>query len=369
MPARITHIVAARPNFPKVAPVLRALDTCEIQQRLVHTGQHYDANLSKIFFEQLDIRQPDAHLGIGSASQSQQTSNAMMALENELLSNPTDAVVVYGDTNSALAAALVAAKMHVPIIHVEAGLRSFDRQMPEEVNRIVVDHVADVHLATCQDAVQNLLNEGISESSIHFVGNPMIDTLLACLNETEELSHIGIADLPEKYVVATLHRPSNVDRPEYISEIVRAIHDVADHHHVVFPLHPRGRQALLSGGLDAHPQVRVVDSLGYFEFMSLIRHADAVVTDSGGVQEETSVLGVPCFTLRENTERPVTISKGTNVLVDTHSLAPTLNERVQSSVRATPAIELWDGHAGARIAAVIIDYLTSKTLVSSALSR
>ncbi len=369
MKTRLTHVVAARPNFPKVAPVLKALDSYVLDQRLVHTGQHYDANLSNVFFKQLNIRKPDAHLGIGSASQSQQTSNAMMALENEFRENRPDGVVVYGDTNSALAAGLVASKLHIPIIHVEAGLRSFDRSMPEEVNRVVIDHIADLHLVTCKDAMENLTTEGLSQDSIRLVGNPMIDTLMASLKRTQTRSRTGIVGLPERYVVVTLHRPSNVDQAEQITEIVSAIHRVADLHPVIFPLHPRGRRALLSAGLDSHPNVRVVESLGYLEFVALIRHAWAVVTDSGGVQEETSVLGVPCFTLRENTERPVTISQGTNMLTNPQDLARDLENRLSNYLRATPTIELWDGHAGPRIAKAIVDFMSSQAFIPQVITQ
>lgn len=363
MSKQVTHVVAARPNFPKVAPIMRALKAEGIPQRLIHTGQHYDVNLSKIFFEQLEIPHPDSHLGIGSGSQAQQTSNAMMALETEFESAPTDAVLIYGDTNSALAAALVAAKLGISIIHVEAGLRSYDREMPEEVNRVLIDHLADLHLVTCRDAEANLLSEGISPEGIHFVGNPMIDTLFRSLKHTESVSMSGVPALPQHYIVATLHRPSNVDDLSRVKEIVKAIHKVANRNQVIFPLHPRGRKALLNAGLDEHPNVRIIESLAYLEFVALMRHADAVITDSGGIQEETSTLGIPCFTLRENTERPVTITQGTNQLVTVEELADTISSSRLGAFRPIPEIELWDGHAGERIAQTVRDFLGHETFV------
>jgi UDP-N-acetylglucosamine 2-epimerase (non-hydrolysing) len=352
----IVHVTGARPNFPKAAPVIKALDARGARQELVHTGQHYDERMSDVFFRQLDIPEPDVNLGVGSGSHATQTAAVMTGLEALFTSRQPELVVVYGDVNSTAAAALVAAKMQITFAHVEAGLRSFDMSMPEEINRLVTDRLSDLLFATSADAVAHLGNEGVHPSKIHLVGNPMIDTLLANLDRFDADAARSAHGLSGRYVVATLHRPSNVDDPADAASLVKAMHAVADQADVVLPLHPRGRARLAEAGLLDHPRMRVIEPLGYVEFMGLVRGADAVVTDSGGVQEETTILGVPCMTLRANTERPVTISHGTNQLVTREALPNMVADALTAGrAESWPVPPLWDGKAGERIAAVIAE--------------
>jgi len=357
-PDLVLHITGARPNFPKAAPVIRALKTREVRQELVHTGQHYDDRMSDVFFRQLGLPEPDVNLGVGSGTHAQQTAAIMVGLEDLLISRSPSLVMVYGDVNSTVAAALVAAKLQIPLAHVEAGLRSFDRSMPEETNRIVTDRLSDLLFATSADAVAHLGNEGIDAAKIHLVGNPMIDTLLANLDQFDVAKARADYSLASRYAVATLHRPSNVDEAGDAAELVKAMHAVADQVDVLLPLHPRGRARLEAAGMFNHPKLRVIDPLGYVEFLGLVRGADLVVTDSGGVQEETTILGVPCLTLRPNTERPVTITHGTNQLVTREAL-PQAAEQILAAGRAEnwPVPPLWDGRAGERIADVVRGHL------------
>lgn len=365
----VLHVTGARPNFPKVAPVMRALEPRGVDQLLVHTGQHYDEKMSDVFFKQLGIPEPDVNLGVGSGAHGEQTAKVMMGLETLFQEKQPDLVVVYGDVNSTVAATLVAAKMGIDTAHVEAGLRSFDLTMPEEINRLVTDRLSTLLLTTSPDANVHLGNEGAAVGSVHFVGNPMIDTLLSNLDryDTEnafaELGDQVPADLASgRYIVATLHRPGNVDRPEDVARLVSAVHGVADQAPVILPLHPRGRGRLIEAGLDSHDAVHIVDPLGYVEFMGLVRSAAVVVTDSGGVQEETTVLGVPCLTLRPNTERPVTITHGTNTLVTHETLHGEVAQALARGRQADHAVPpLWDGRAGGRIADVILNHLDSAT--------
>jgi UDP-N-acetylglucosamine 2-epimerase (non-hydrolysing) len=350
----VLHITGARPNFPKAAPVLRALDHLGVPQRLLHTGQHYGEQMFEVFFRQLGLPEPDINLGVGSGTHARQTAAIMTGIEDVLTERRPALVVVYGDVNSTVAAALVAAKLQIRVAHVEAGLRSFDATMPEEVNRLVTDRLSDLLLATSADAVAHLGNEGVPADRIHLVGNPMIDTLLANLDRFDADRARTAHGLTGRYVVATLHRPGNVDRPDDAAALVKGLHAVADQAEVVLPLHPRGRAGLQAAGLLGHPGVRVVDPLGYVEFMGLVRGAAAVVTDSGGVQEETTVLGVPCLTIRPNTERPVTITHGTNRLVTRERMPEAVEEALRAGRPPTwPTPPLWDGHAGERIAAVV----------------
>lgn len=356
----VLHITGARPNFPKAAPVIAALRDRGVRQLLVHTGQHFDDKLSDVFFRELDIPEPDLNLGVGSGSHAVQTGQIMALLEPLFLERRPSVVVVYGDVNSTVAAALVASKLGIPIAHVEAGLRSFDRTMPEEINRLVVDTLADLLLATSVDAVAHLGNEGVHTDKIHFVGNPMIDTLLTNIDRFDVDKARAQYGLTGPYAVATLHRPANVDSAEDAQMLVAAVHAVADQLDTVFPVHPRGRAVLREAGLEDHPRIHVVDPLGYIDFMSLVRGAALVVTDSGGVQEETTIFGVPCLTVRANTERPVTITHGTNQLVSREQL-PHVARAVLAAGRQetwrTPA--LWDGQAGPRIADVLVDAFLS----------
>jgi UDP-N-acetylglucosamine 2-epimerase (non-hydrolysing) len=354
----VLHITGARPNFPKAAPVIRALAALGVRQELVHTGQHYDERMSEVFFRQLGLPEPDVDLGVGSGSHARQTAAIMTGLEDLVVDREPALVMVYGDVNSTVAAALVASKLLIPLAHVEAGLRSFDMTMPEEINRLVTDRLSDLLFATSADAVAHLGNEGVRPEKIHLVGNPMIDTLLANLDRIDAAAARAAYGLTGRYVVATMHRPANVDVAADAQALTKAMHGVADQVEVLLPLHPRGRERLQEAGLFDHPRLRVVAPLGYVEFMGLVRGADAVVTDSGGVQEETTILGVPCLTLRANTERPVTITHGTNRLVTRETL-PDVMSGVLDRGRATtwPVPPLWDGHAGERIAAVVADGL------------
>jgi UDP-N-acetylglucosamine 2-epimerase (non-hydrolysing) len=358
MSGPVVHVIGARPNFPKAAPVVRALAGLGVPQELVHTGQHYDEHLSEVFFRQLGLPEPDVDLGVGSGSHARQTGAVMAGLEERFDARRPAMAVVYGDVNSTVAAALVAAKQQVPLAHVEAGLRSFDRSMPEEINRMVTDRLADLLFATSADAVAHLGNEGVPAQRIHLVGNPMIDTLLANLDRFDVAIARARYGLAGRYLVATLHRPSNVDDAADATALVKVMHAVADQVEVVLPLHPRGRAQLEAAGLLGHPGMRVIEPLGYVEFLGLVRGADAVVTDSGGVQEETTILGVPCLTLRPNTERPVTITHGTNRLVAREALPQLVDECLRAGRSETwPVPPLWDGKAGARIAGVIAGYL------------
>lgn len=356
----VVHVTGARPNFPKAAPVIAALREFPVTQLLVHTGQHYDETLSEVFFRQLGLPEPDVNLGVGSGAHGAQTAAIMVGLEELFATERPALVVVYGDVNSTVAAALVAVKMGIPVAHVEAGLRSFDRTMPEEINRLLTDRISDLLLVTSVDAVAHLGREGAAADSIHFVGNPMIDTLLRHVDSLDTAG-VGAAlgvDTSRPYVVATLHRPGNVDDPDDVAELVRVVHAVAEQVPVLIPLHPRGRARLEAAGFLDHPRLSVIEPLGYVEFLALVKGAAAVVTDSGGVQEETTVLGVPCLTLRPNTERPVTITDGTNQLVRRDSLPDAVAAVLATGRRSTwPVPPLWDGHAGPRIAAVLAGHL------------
>src|SRR4029453_9409820 len=350
----ILPVTGARPNFPKAAPVINALAAYPVKQLLVHTGQHYDDKMSDVFFRELQLPRPDVNLGIGSGSHGRQTAAIMAALEDLFVEHRPDLVVVYGDVNSTVAAALVAAKMDIAIAHVEAGLRSFDMKMPEEINRIVTDRLADLLLVTSADAIAHLGNEGIPADKIHFVGNPMIDTLLGNLDRFDSRVAHNKHGIKGDYVVATLHRPSNVDDPTDVTELVAAMHGVADQVQVILPLHPRGRERLAQAGLMDHRQLLVIEPVGYLEFLGLVQGAIAVITDSGGVQEETTVLGIPCLTLRDNTERPVTISDGTNRLATRADLADEVKKiLVRGRLTQWPTPPLWDGQAAPRIADVL----------------
>jgi UDP-N-acetylglucosamine 2-epimerase (non-hydrolysing) len=348
----------------KAAPVMRALRERGIDQRLVHTGQHYDDRLSAVFFRDLDLPEPDLNLGVGSGTQAGQTAALMVALERAFAEVEPALVVVYGDVNSSLAASLVAAKLGLPIAHVEAGLRSFDNTMPEEINRRVTDLVSDLLFVTSPEGVTNLEKLGVVAEAIHFVGNPMIDSLVANLDRFDPEPLRARFDLPERYAVATLHRPSNVDEPEQAARIVAMLGELASQVPVIVPLHPRGRPMLEAAGLGraaAGDRLLVTEPLGYIEFLSLVRGAALVVTDSGGIQEETTVLGVPCVTLRPNTERPITITHGTNRLAEPEDVAGLARSILGAPVaEAASPPPLWDGRAGERIAEVIVEWLARR---------
>lgn len=358
---RLLSVVGTRPNFMKLAPVARVLATrADVDHVIVHTGQHYDTLMSERFFDDLDIPSPQYALAVGSGTHTETTAAVMQKLEPVLVHERPDVVLVYGDVNSTVAAALAASQRGIKVAHVEAGLRSRDRTMPEELNRLVTDHIADVLLAPSADAVTNLLDEGIAPSSVHFVGNLMIDSLVRALPQTRAEGSGKTRRTPRPYVVSTLHRPSNVDDAERLRDLIGALEELSRDVPVHFAMHPRTRQRLHemkltpNGGGELH----ILDPLGYLEMLSLVNGAGLVITDSGGLQEETSFLGVPCITLRPNTERPVTCSHGTNELV-----SPVRDEMLRCARRALlregprrrPVIEKWDGHAAERVVDVICD--------------
>lgn len=351
----IIHVTGARPNFPKAAPVIRALSKLKVKQLLVHTGQHYDDAMSKVFFEELNLPQPDINLGVGSGSHAEQTGAVMVGIEKLLMEKQPALVMVYGDINSTVATAIVCAKLHIPCAHVEAGLRSFDDRMPEEINRRLTDQISNLLFATSRDAIDHLKREGVAAEKIHFVGNPMIDTLLASLSKLDTDAVRAKYSLPERYAVVTMHRPSNVDDPQVLSEVVALLNDLAGEVDLLFPIHPRGRERFLAAGLSE--KIHITAPLPYTEFMSAVKGAAYVLTDSGGVQEETTVLGVPCLTLRENTERPVTITDGTNQLVSFENARQAAAAALKQTIKSERTPELWDGRAGERIAEVVDRWL------------
>jgi len=344
----ILHVVGARPNFMKAAPVIRALEKWpEARQTLVHTGQHYDRNLSDVFFSQLNLPEADVNLEVGSGSHAWQTAEVMTRFEPVALERKPDVVVVYGDVNSTVAAALVCSKLLIRVAHVEAGLRSFDRAMPEEINRIVTDRLADMLFTPSEDGDSNLQREGIPLEKIHFVGNVMIDSLVRLLPLAAQCPKNG---LPERYALVTLHRPSNVDDGASLRGILEALLELNEQLEVVFPVHPRTRQRIGQFGINVE-KLRLLDPLPYIEFLALQRRAAVVITDSGGIQEETTYLGVPCLTLRSNTERPVTVSLGTNVLIgqDLGRIPSEVSKILDGKGKKGTLPPLWDGHAAERI--------------------
>ena len=394
MEKKIMVVVGARPNFMKAAPILAAIrefnakasrrasepQDLSIRPILVHTGQHYDAAMSDQFFADLDLPHPDIHLGVGSGSHAVQTAEVMKRFEEVLLKEKPDAVIVVGDVNSTLACSLATAKISFdkngsrPLIaHVEAGLRSFDRAMPEEVNRVATDHLSDLLFVTEQSGLENLRREGISTDKVFFVGNTMIDSLLAFrhrADQSEILEKLGLRDgtgsesSVTPYALLTLHRPSNVDSKEAFREILEGISELSARSTIIFPVHPRTRQRISEFGLEGHfdnghsgdhvPGIRLVEPLGYLDFMCVMKHAILVVTDSGGIQEETTCLGVPCVTVRENTERPVTVEKGTNVLAGTQrtGIQNAIRSQLSGKIRGEVP-EKWDGAAAQRILEIL----------------
>jgi UDP-N-acetylglucosamine 2-epimerase (non-hydrolysing) len=357
----VVHVVGARPNYMKIAPIVEALKAVpNLRQVLVNTGQHYDEAMSTGFLRELALPVPDYNLGVGSGSHAVQTAKVMIGFEELCLAERPDLVVVVGDVNSTLAATIVAAKLMIPVAHVEAGLRSRDRAMPEEVNRIVTDRLADLLLTPSQDGDENLRAEGVPAEQIVFVGNVMIDTLMRHLPmATLDRLRPGLDLTKGGYAALTLHRPSNVDHQETLTGILGVIRQVAAELPVVFPVHPRTRQRIREYGLDSQlAGVTLTDPLGYIDFLSLTANARIVLTDSGGLQEESTALGIPCLTLRENTERPITVTHGTNRVVGTDPARILAGYReamaTPDSGRRPP---LWDGHAAERIAAVLQRFL------------
>lgn len=361
---RIINVVGARPNFMKVGPLHRALEERDnMESLIVHTGQHYDEEMSDIFFQQLGLPKPDRYLGVGSASHAVQTARIMTAFEEVVTDMEPDLVNVVGDVNSTVACSLVATKMHIPVAHVEAGLRSGDRRMPEEVNRIVVDSIADLLFVTEQSGVDNLRREGVPEEKIAFVGNVMIDSLVSFREKAAESSIMEDLALGDRdYVLMTMHRPSNVDHRQGIEALLRILKGLAANLDVVFPMHPRTANRFdefeLRDELDAIDALHILPPQGYLEFLRLMEGASVVVTDSGGIQEETTFLRVPCITLRDNTERPVTIEQGTNELMalDPDAIVSRVQER-RSEDTEGKVPTYWDGQAAPRIVDRISTFL------------
>ena len=350
----IGNIVGARPNFIKMAPVIHEIKRRGIPQLFVHTGQHYDRKMSAIFFDELDMPKPDIYLGVGSGSHAVQTAKVMEQFEKVCNKHTFDLVVVAGDVNSTLACALTASKLHIPVAHVESGLRSFDRRMPEEINRILTDHISNLLFVTEQSGVENLLKEGIDPKKIHFVGNSMIDTLQAHLGKALEGHPWSNYNLePETYILVTLHRPANVDDSDVLAEIMDALEGIGANHPVLFPVHPRKQKQIEKFGFQMK-NIQRIEPLGYLSFLGLMAKSKCVLTDSGGIQEETTALSVPCITIRENTERPITLKNGTNQLagIKKAKILEAFNKAMASSY-AGLLPKLWDGHAAVRICDVI----------------
>jgi len=362
---KVTIVAGARPNFMKIAPIIDAIEEQKqkgqnIQYRLVHTGQHFDNKMSGSFFEQLGIPSPDINLECGGGSQAEQTASIMINFEKDLIKNPTDLVIVVGDVTSTMACAIVAQKCHTKVAHIEGGIRSDDWTMPEEINRLVTDSITNYFFTTSEIANQNLLSSGISNESIFFVGNTMIDTLLKHSGRFSPPPFYESLQLKEKnYLVLTLHRPSNVDNPENLVKILDNIVSSSRNSKIVFPVHPRTLNVIKSVNY-SNPQLHFCEPLSYLHFNFLVKGAKAVITDSGGITEETTVLGVPCMTLRESTERPETITIGTNELLglDPEALKNALDSLFNSEWKKGGIPQLWDGKAAQRIVLKIIDLLS-----------
>jgi UDP-N-acetylglucosamine 2-epimerase (non-hydrolysing) len=359
MPTKLLHVVGARPNFVKIAPLYQEVDRREgVDQYLVHTGQHYDDEMSGVFFEEFGLPAPDVNLEVGSGTHAVQTAEVMTRLEPVLDEVRPDWVIVVGDVNSTVAATLVAVKKGIRTAHVEAGLRSFDRTMPEEINRILTDQVADLLLTPSRDGDENLAREGVPAHRIAFVGNIMIDTLAQLLPRARERwSDVGDRlGVSQPFALTTLHRPGNVDDPDRLRQILAGLEAVAQDRPVIFPAHPRTTARMAEFGIEPGPGIRVIDPVGYVDFMALTSHASLVITDSGGIQEETTYLGIPCLTVRPNTERPVTITEGTNRLVDgtRDAIVGAAREALDSSSEPGRP-EFWDGQTAGRVVDALLN--------------
>ncbi len=359
---KILNVVGARPNFMKIAPIIDEMKKrSKLTPILVHTGQHYDKEMSKLFFDDLKLPPPDIYLGVGSASHAVQTAKIMVKFEKVLLKEKPDLVVVVGDVNSTIACTLTAVKFFIPVAHIEAGLRSFDRTMPEEINRILTDSISDYLFTTCHDANKNLLKEGISKDKIHFVGNVMIDTLL---KHIKKASHSGILKKlnlqPKDYAALTLHRPSNVDDKKVFVRILDAFGEIQKKIKIVFPIHPRTKKRIEEFGLNNKirkmKNFKIVDALGYLDFLKLMSESKFVLTDSGGIQEETTILKIPCITLRETTERPITVTEGTNIIVGSNKekIIKESLKIIKGKEKKGKIPKFWDGKAAERIANILL---------------
>ena len=363
---KIISVVGARPNFMKVAPLHRAFKKYndKVQHLICHTGQHYDENMSKIFFDDLELQKPDFYLGVGSGSHAEQTGRIMIEFEKILLKEKPDLVIVVGDVNSTVACTLTAAKLHIKTAHVEAGLRSFDRKMPEELNRLLTDQISDFLFVTEKSGLDNLKKDGIPDNKVFFVGNGMIDSLAYFLKKTESSDSLErFVVKHSNYVLVTLHRPSNVDSKEQLDKIVNMLNSIAQKRKIIFPIHPRTKSNIdrysLLNKIDSN--VILSDPIGYLDFLNLLRNAELVITDSGGIQEETTYLGVQCITVRRSTERPITVEIGTNHLVgdDFKQADKTADDILNGSIKRGSIPNLWDGKAAERISEIIISKLNN----------
>lgn len=352
---KITLIAGARPNFIKIAPLIHAIQKTKMEYRLVHTGQHYDKAMSETFFEELNIPQPDVNLACGGGSQAEQTAAIMVAFEKELLANPTDLVLVVGDVTSTMACSIVAKKLNTKVAHVEAGIRSYDLSMPEEINRMVTDSITDYFFTTTKWATNNLLKAGVSEEHIYLVGNVMIDTLMANRPRFVKPAVYDELALKEKnYIMLTLHRPANVDETAQLKSLMNEIIINSNGLPIIFPMHPRTEKLFANAGIEAE-NLHIISPLGYLEFNYLVERCKLVVTDSGGITEETTVMGIPCMTLRDNTERPETCEVGTNELIGTNpnAIAPAMKKLFAGEWKKGAIPELWDGKTAERIIEIL----------------
>ena len=365
---KILNIVGARPNFMKVAPLHRAFSkNPNITSKIIHTGQHFDAKMSDVFFEQLELPKPHYFLGVGGGSHTEVTARTMIEFEKIVSQEKPDVVLVVGDVNATLACALVAVKEHIPLVHVEAGLRSGDRKMPEEINRILVDSIADHLFITEQDGLDNLKKEGVDAQKVHFVGNVMIDSLIYYKGKASKLNIAGQMKIEGDYILVTMHRPANVDTKEGLESILEIIENASLHLSIVFPIHPRTKNNMerfgLTERLNDTPNVFITEPQGYLEFLNLMDNAKIIVTDSGGIQEETTFLKIPCLTFRNSTERPITVTMGTNQLLS--DLNPVtayqkIKDVLDGNFKKGQIPPLWDGHAAERIADKIIELYGKK---------
>jgi len=366
VPKKIFLIAAARPNFMKVAPLWRAMAKWpdSLHPMLIHTGQHYDKNMSDVFFEDLGLPAPDVHLGVGGGSHAEQTAGVMVKFERLCLTENPDLVLVVGDVNATMATSVTAAKLQIPVAHVEAGLRSRDMTMPEEINRLMTDAVADLLFTPSSDADENLRGEGVSETRIKLVGNIMIDSLVRSVAKARDLKAFGELGLePGRYGVVTLHRPTNVDDPDNLTRIFDVL--TAADLPLVLPVHPRTRSVMVEHDLGSRcglvdSRLILVDPLGYYDFLNLVIHSRFTLTDSGGLQEETTYLDIPCLTLRPNTERPITITQGTNELATIDSLPAQISRILTGKWKKGKIPELWDGNTAPRIVEAVLEYLAGK---------
>ena len=362
---KIISVVGARPNFMKVAPIHRAFQKYKdsVQHLICHTGQHYDERMSKVFFDDLELPKPDFYLGVGSGSHAEQTAKVMMEFEKVLLQEKPDMILVVGDVNSTIACSLTAAKLHIKVVHVEAGLRSFDRKMPEEVNRVLTDAISDYLFVTEKSGLENLEHEGVDGSKVFFVGNVMIDSLVYYLDKTNGrtvLKDYGLE--PQNYILVTLHRPSNVDSKEQLTKLIAMLERLSGERKVIFPIHPRTRKNIAEYNLldEQNSNLILTDPIGYIDFLTLTKNAELILTDSGGIQEESTYLGVQCITLRTSTERPVTVEVGTNQLLgnDLNKAEQAALEVLNGKKKEGQIPELWDGKAAERIVSILVEKLS-----------